>query len=221
MSRFVHPLESVYNKNGKPLDGAKRTFFEPGLLIKKDTFSDQALTIPNANPVIANGSGTFPEIWLDGDYDTTLTDKNDVLISGPLRIEEFNTGIATSLSLTELSDFIVNNVLKNEEQTLSAGQTTVTTSTIDFTTAKFHVSQASIDSRQLVLVEDYNVTSSTVIELTASFPNGTKLSIDGVTLSAVVNVVNGDFALDAGRPLHAMTFDFSFSDEPTQGMQGG
>lgn len=102
MSRFVHPLDSQYDLNGKPLDGAKREFFEPGDVIQKDTFSDEALTVPNTNPVIADATGTFPEIWLNGDYDATLKDKNDGLISGPLKIESFSTS-ATSTKLNPLT----------------------------------------------------------------------------------------------------------------------
>jgi len=100
MSRFVHPLDSQYNKNGKPLDGAKREFFEPGLLVNKDTFSDEALTTPNTNPVIADGTGTFPEIWLNGNYDVTLKDKNDVSVGlNPLRVNDFATSSNATINV--------------------------------------------------------------------------------------------------------------------------
>lgn len=102
MSRFVHPLDSQYNINGIPLDGAKREFFEPGTLVQKDTFSDEALTVPNANPVIASASGTFPEIWLNGNYDVTLKDKNDVLINGPLKVSSFATSAGEFDTVAEM-----------------------------------------------------------------------------------------------------------------------
>ncbi len=83
MSRFILPLESTFNINGLPQDGAKLEFFNVGLLTQKDTYSDEDLSIPNANPVVAGASGRFDDIWLNGDYDVTLSDKNDVLIWGP------------------------------------------------------------------------------------------------------------------------------------------
>lgn len=89
MSRFILPLQSVFNLNGLPFDGAKLEFDIVGTSTPKDTFSDEALTTPNTNPVIANASGRFGDIYLNGDYDVTLTDKNDVLIWGPEKVSEF------------------------------------------------------------------------------------------------------------------------------------
>lgn len=111
MSRFVHPLDSQYDLNGLPLDGAKREFFEPGLLVQKDTFFDESLAVgkENTNPVIADGTGRFPEIWLNGDYDVTLRDKNDVPIGlNPLKIESFATS-STSTKLNPLTTSILAN----------------------------------------------------------------------------------------------------------------
>jgi len=80
-SRFVLPVADVGN-GISPADGAKLEFFISGTSTQKDTFSDNALTIPNANPVIADGDGVFPDIFLsqDVDYKVTLKDKNDVQI---------------------------------------------------------------------------------------------------------------------------------------------
>jgi hypothetical protein len=76
-SRFILPLADVGN-GISPSDGAKLTFFITGTGTLKDTYSDEAKTTPNTNPVIADGDGLFPEIWIDGSYKVTLTDKNDV-----------------------------------------------------------------------------------------------------------------------------------------------
>lgn len=80
MSRFVMPLQSAFGQNVKPFDGSKLFFFESGTNTPKDTFSDSTLTTPNANPVIADSSGRFPSIFLNGDYKSQLKDKNDVQI---------------------------------------------------------------------------------------------------------------------------------------------
>jgi len=77
-SRFILPLADVGN-GISPSDGAQLTFFVTGTSDLKDTFSDEALLIANANPVIANSDGLFPEIWIaDGSrYKVTLKDKNN------------------------------------------------------------------------------------------------------------------------------------------------
>ncbi len=78
-SRFVLPFADVGN-GISPSDGALLEFFTTGTSTQKDTFSDEALTTKNANPVVADGDGIFPDIWLPdgGRYKVTLDDKNFV-----------------------------------------------------------------------------------------------------------------------------------------------
>lgn len=76
MSRFILPNADV-GSGISPSSGAKLFFFESGTSTKKDTFSDEALLIANANPVISNSSGVFPDIWLGGgQYKVRLENKN-------------------------------------------------------------------------------------------------------------------------------------------------
>lgn len=102
MSRFVLPLQSVFNINGRPLDGAKLQFDIVGEVTPKDTFSDEALTTPNTNPVIADAAATFGNIFLNGDYDVTLSNKNDVVIWGPLKTSEFSTSSESSFLVADI-----------------------------------------------------------------------------------------------------------------------
>jgi hypothetical protein len=77
MSRFVSPFFDV-GSGIKPASGAKLFFFESNTSTPKDTFSDEALSIANANPVISDSRGLFPDIFLEeGKYKVQLTDKND------------------------------------------------------------------------------------------------------------------------------------------------
>jgi len=76
-SRFILPLADVGN-GISPSDGAKLTFFITGTSTLKDTYSDEAATTPNTNPVVSDGDGLFPEIWIEGSYKVRLTDKNSV-----------------------------------------------------------------------------------------------------------------------------------------------
>lgn len=64
--------------------GSKLTFSRTGTSTAQNTYSDSALTTPNANPVIADSGGTFGKIYLDPstgfDYRVKWTTSADVLI---------------------------------------------------------------------------------------------------------------------------------------------
>lgn len=79
-TRFVLPHQAIYNINGAPLSGAKAYFYETGTSTPKDTYSDSALSVANTNPVIADASGRFSDIFISGVYKTVLKDSNDVQI---------------------------------------------------------------------------------------------------------------------------------------------
>lgn len=72
--RFILPNADVGN-GISPSDGAKLFFFDTGTSNKRLTFSDKAGTIENANPVISDGDGVFPDIFLDGTYKVVLQNK--------------------------------------------------------------------------------------------------------------------------------------------------
>jgi hypothetical protein len=112
-SRFVLPFADV-GQGITPTDGALLEFFEAGTSTPKDTFSDEGLTTPNANPVVADANGLFPDIWMpDGArYKVTLDDKNlvqkweaDPVVGGAsakLTLKVFAT-VAAMVSNTELN----------------------------------------------------------------------------------------------------------------------
>jgi len=76
--------------------GAKIYTYEAGTSTDKATYSDQALTTANANPVIADSNGEA-QVWLldDGLYKIVINDSDDVLISNV-----DNIGTASSASDT-------------------------------------------------------------------------------------------------------------------------
>lgn len=100
MSRFILPFADV-GSGISPASGAKLFFFESGTSTKKDTFSDEALTVANSNPVVANARGVFPDIWLlSGNYKVVLKNKdlvqeweadavNNILTSSSLFIDNY------------------------------------------------------------------------------------------------------------------------------------
>lgn len=81
-TRFANPAPRFFYDNGEPLSSGKMYFFEPGTSTPKNTYSDNALSVPNTNPVILSGSGLLPNVFLDGAYRVILTDKDDVQQSG-------------------------------------------------------------------------------------------------------------------------------------------
>ena len=76
-----------------PADGAKLFFYVVGSATPKDVYTTAAATVAHANPVIADSKGVFDAIYISGDYDWVLQDKNSVqrntgTISAPLSSSE-------------------------------------------------------------------------------------------------------------------------------------
>lgn len=94
-SRFVSPFYDV-GSGIKPPSGAKLFFFEGDGVTPKDTHTTKAGVSGepgnlNANPVIADSVGIFPNIYITGDYLVTLKDKNLTQIFGLAPVSEFAT----------------------------------------------------------------------------------------------------------------------------------
>ena len=106
------PRQGVKGQNLNPTDGAKLYFYTVGTVAFKDTYTNDAKSIASTNPVIADATGLFAYIELDGSYDIVLKDKNGVQLWGPETVHE-------------LVDY--DSIASAEETfTLIAGQTTVT-----------------------------------------------------------------------------------------------
>ncbi|MFT6207884.1 MAG: hypothetical protein ACJA0T_001801 [Colwellia sp.] len=78
-SRFILPFADV-GSGIKPSSGARLFFYETATNTFKNTFSDQLATTPNANPVIADSSGVFSNIFIDGTYKVILQNFNGTQI---------------------------------------------------------------------------------------------------------------------------------------------
>ena len=72
--------QQYFDSNGDPLNGGKLNFYEIGTSTPKDTYSDEALTSANANPVVLDAAGRQGDIWFSGQVKVVLTDADDVQI---------------------------------------------------------------------------------------------------------------------------------------------
>ena len=63
-TRYYTPNPFEIDANGVPLAGAQLFFYLSGTSMLQNTYSDVALTVPNANPVIADANGRFGTIFL-------------------------------------------------------------------------------------------------------------------------------------------------------------
>lgn len=117
---------SIIDGNGDPRSGAKLETYITETSTPLATYSDEALSIANANPVIANSEGRFPDIWLlEQKYKMILKDSADVTVKttdpvyGPGQTgSEFtaaqttllnNTYITSAGNVDDLADTVTDN----------------------------------------------------------------------------------------------------------------
>jgi hypothetical protein len=65
MGLFVNPITFQNDTKGRTMPYASYDFYETDTYNRKATYSDIGLTSVNPNPVIADGAGKFPPIYLD------------------------------------------------------------------------------------------------------------------------------------------------------------
>ena len=109
--RFYLPRSTAFDSNGDPISGAKLEFFESGSSTPADTYSDDALTVANTNPVVADTAGRFGDIFLqDIDYKVVLKNASDVVIwtADPVRSQDQKStevrSVSTTTNLTTADD---------------------------------------------------------------------------------------------------------------------
>ncbi|NIA67768.1 hypothetical protein HBA54_04120 [Pelagibius litoralis] len=101
--RFTFPIQSAFDNDGTPGAGAKLYFYISGTSTALDTFSDDALSVANTNPVDADSAGRFPAIFLsDQDYKVILRTSEGVTLwtADPVRAAEPTSTTVISKSTT-------------------------------------------------------------------------------------------------------------------------
>lgn len=103
-SLFPAP-QQYFDNNGDPLAGGKVYFYEAGTTTPKDTYTTQAGTIANANPVILDSAGRA-SIWGTGTYKEVVRTSADVLISTKDSVtlgNDINDGTVTNTMLANMA----------------------------------------------------------------------------------------------------------------------
>jgi hypothetical protein len=126
--------------DGTVNDGGLINFYETDLTTRKDTFSDQGLTIPNANPVVLDSSGRpTTDIWGSDAYGVVITDS---LGANPRTFNNIQPDVGTGQTIPALvnGDFLTNDgssllwdtVLQVPDPTGEAGKTIATDGSLVF-----------------------------------------------------------------------------------------
>jgi len=121
MAKLFYPPQAVrIDSAGTPYAGAKANFYLTGTTTPTDTYTDSALAVAHANPVVADAAGQFAAIYLDPaiTYRVIITESDNTQIddvdpiSEPLNATEIafddsgNDFTATDVdaALTEIGD---------------------------------------------------------------------------------------------------------------------
>lgn len=93
-NRFFSPSEQFANSAGVPYAGGSLQFYASGTATPLNTYSDQALTIPNANPVPLDSAGRAGNVFLSNlAYKVVLSDasSNQIYTADPVYASDFST----------------------------------------------------------------------------------------------------------------------------------
>jgi hypothetical protein len=77
------PYQYAQSLTGAPLPNALLYFYSSGTVQPLDTFHDDALTIPNTNPVVADQYGVFPDIFLQNLQYRVVLQEQPTATGGP------------------------------------------------------------------------------------------------------------------------------------------
>ena len=104
MSKLVFPFTQSFVATTGAVGGGWKMKFTltsaPTTLV--DTFTDKALTVPHTNPVVADSSGRFPDIYgtVGVEYLITLMDESDITVASSDNNEAFTTGTTAATAIT-------------------------------------------------------------------------------------------------------------------------
>jgi len=104
---FFIPKAIPLNTTGGLMSGAKANFYITSTVTRQNTFTLADLATPHANPVVADGNGVFPAIYLDDslNYKIDLTDSANNSLAG-YPIDDLAAGtIASDVTVVDAGTF--------------------------------------------------------------------------------------------------------------------
>ncbi len=137
-------LDRLVDADGAPLGGAKVFVYDAGTTNLRNVFTDNALSVAAANPIIADAGGYIEPRYIGtGDYKLVITDANDVTIktadnlTGALATESFSNDEATPITpvIVKSANYTVQAGDKGKVIHADATGANVTVTLLDATTA--------------------------------------------------------------------------------------
>lgn len=103
MAQFLTPgVLQIEAANGFPVDGAQLFVFEVGTTTEVPLFSDEALTTPISNPLVAGADGVLPAAFMD-ETRVKLVCKDDDDVTLWTREVIYTTGVASNIPASGVS----------------------------------------------------------------------------------------------------------------------
>lgn len=120
---FSQPRTREFNPDGTVMPGARLYFYAAGTTTPLAVYQDAALTVPHANPVLADSGGLFPQIWLNAQssYDVTLKTDGEATVWTVHNAHGGNNAIFTLVSSQVAEPFTGNQVVFKEPSTAIKG----------------------------------------------------------------------------------------------------
>jgi hypothetical protein len=202
---FYLPQAVRVDSTGAPYPGAKANFYLTTTTTPTDTYTDSALSVAHANPVVANSAGQFAAIYLDPaiSYRCIITESDNTTLDDvdPVGVPLNADSIAFDDSGGDFAAEDVDAALTeigNEFAQFGAAQTWTDDQTFDGAALKMEDEQ--IDR---AFLRDFAIMHKTVTQS----PSGT-LTLDWTTGNSFFHVLTDDLAT------------FNISNPPQNGVYG-
>lgn len=199
-NRYLNPIHQGLDANGDALVGAKLSFFEAFTTTPITVYSDSNLTTPLTQPVIADGAGRFPEIFLDGSsHRVVFDDANDVNIA----TYEPVTGNFLTNTPTLFTRIV-------EKFTATAGQTVFNLGN-SYTPGQDEL-QVTINGVFQVTPENYTETDSTTITFVSGLDAGDFVVVSNLKNSDISVQLEKQTATEGQTLFTLTTFTYTIGD---------
>lgn len=165
---MVVPLGwQVLDASGNPYSGAKANFYATGTTTPQATYSNAALSTPNANPLVADAAGRFGPAYgpTTTDYKVVLTTSADVVIATYDPVQMTASVAALSVDSAQLvNDSVTNAKLADVATATFKGRTTAGTGDPEDLT----VAQALALLKSPTLISTLTASASASLDFTAT-----------------------------------------------------